>query len=84
MELVIAPDGHARAIYGEAIDLRALGPLAIVRASHVEPTPDGRWSADLRLVRGPVLGPFAQRSQALEAEHQWLRAHWLVSGSLSR
>jgi hypothetical protein len=80
MELVIAPDGHARAIYAEDLDLRALGPLEISRASHVDPTPDGRWSADLRPARGPVLGPFPHRSEALAAEHEWLCAHWLVPG----
>ena len=41
------------------------------------PTPDGRWRADLRPVVGPVLGPFAHRSEALEAERAWLEAHWL-------
>jgi hypothetical protein len=78
MELVITPAGQVRAIYGEAIDLAALGRPAIRRASHVEPTPDGRWSADLSPVHGPVLGPFAHRSAALAAEHAWLVAHWLV------
>lgn len=81
MELVIAPDGQGRAIYSEEIDLRALGRLAIYRASHVEPTPDGRWSADLRPVLGPVLGPFELRTQALEAEQVWLREHWLEGSS---
>lgn len=81
MELVIAPDGQGRAIYAEEIDLHALGRLAISRASHVEPTPDGRWSADLRPVSGPVLGPFELRTQALEAEQAWLREHWLASSN---
>ena len=26
---------------------------------------------------GPRLGPFPKRSQALEAERQWLEQHWL-------
>jgi hypothetical protein len=77
MELIITATGQVRAIYAEKIDLATLGPPTITRASHVEPGPDGRWSADLGPVGGPVLGPFAHRSTALEAEHAWLRQHWL-------
>jgi hypothetical protein len=78
MHLVVEATGRVRAIYTEALDLAALGRLQITRASHVEPGPDGRWSADLRPVGGPVLGPFDRRGQALEAELAWLEAHWLV------
>jgi hypothetical protein len=78
MDLVITPTGRVRAIYGEDLDLAALGPPVITRASRVEPDPLGRWHADLRPVGGPVLGPFALRSQALAAEMSWLEAHWLV------
>ena len=78
MQLIIAPDGHARAIYSESIELASLGPLAIRRASHVEPGPGGGWLADLGPARGPVLGPFARRSEALAAEVAWLEANWLV------
>jgi hypothetical protein len=77
MDLVVAPDGTLKAIYDEAIDLARLGRLAIRRASHVEPTPDGCWQADLSPVAGPVLGPFNRRSEALEAERAWLEQHWL-------
>lgn len=77
MQIVISPAGAARCLYSEAIDLAALGPLAIQRGSHVEPTPAGQWIADLAPVAGPVLGPFALRSQALAAEAAWLEAHWL-------
>lgn len=77
MQLVIAPGGAVRCIYAEDIDLSALGSPAITRASHVEPTPDGLWLADLAPVHGPVLGPFARRSEALAAELAWLEAHWL-------
>lgn len=77
MQLVIEPGGAVRCIYSEAIDLAALGSPAIQRASHVEPTPDGLWLADLSPVQGPVLGPLARRSEALAAELAWLEAHWL-------
>ncbi len=80
MDLVIDPRGTIRAIYGEMIDLHALGRPTIARASHVEPDDHGLWTADLSPVSGPVLGPFALRSAALEAEHAWLERHWLTRG----
>ncbi len=81
MHLVIDSRGGVRAVYGELIDLRALGRPAIARASHVEPDDQGRWLADMGLVNGPVLGPFAHRSEALEAERAWLEANWLTPSS---
>ncbi len=56
----------------------------IARASLVEPDGDGRWHADLRPCRGPVLGPFARRSEALAAEGAWLEAHWLCPAPTAR
>lgn len=82
-ELLIDPTGGVRCVYAEAIDLAVLGTLSIRRGSHVEPTPDGGWSADLAPVNGPVLGPFATRSVALAAEQEWLNRHWLGSGPAS-
>jgi hypothetical protein len=78
MQLVIDPHGTVHALYGEAIDLGALGPLTIRRASHVEPDEQGHWWADLAPVAGPRLGPFPRRSQALDAERAWLEQHWLT------
>ena len=77
MQLVIAPGGAVRCLYNEKINLAALGSLAITRASHVEPTSDGRWLADLSPVHGPTLGPFRLRSQAIAAERDWLEANRL-------
>jgi hypothetical protein len=77
MDLVIDSAGGVRCLYDEAIDLAALGLLAIMRASHVEPDPTGRWFADLSPVAGPCLGPFASRSAALAAEAAWLTKHRL-------
>jgi hypothetical protein len=79
MQIVVAPDGRVRAIYGEAIALETLGRPAIARASVVEPDSQCRWHADLRPVLGPVLGPFPCRSEALAAEVAWLERHWLLS-----
>ena len=77
IELVINADGSARCVYAEDLDLTALGPLSITRASHVEPDCCGQWLADLSPVGGPILGPFSKRSQALNAEQDWLNSHWL-------
>jgi hypothetical protein len=77
MEIIISRRGHALAIYDEAIDLATLGHLSIRRASHVEPDDQGRWFADLVPVSGPRLGPFARRSEALDAERVWLDVNWL-------
>ncbi len=78
MRLIIEANGQVRGIYGEEIDLAALGSPRITRASHVEPDGQGRWLADLAPVGGPVLGPFERRSEALDAEVAWLEANWLV------
>ena len=77
-EVVVGTDGNARMIYDESLDTRAIGIPTIVRGSHVEPTSDGRWTADLSPVRGPLLGPFDHRSEALSAEVSWLRQYWLM------
>jgi hypothetical protein len=77
MDLVVTPDGTVRAVYDEVLDLALLGRPVITRASHVEPDPDGRWTADLAPVGGPVLGPFGRRSEALAAEREWLDGRWL-------
>ena len=78
MQLVIPCGGNIRCVYGEVIDLAALGSLTIARGSHVEPTEDGHWTADLSPAGGPVLGPFDRRSDALTAELNWLESHWLI------
>ena len=77
MELLIEPGGGVRCVYGEDIDLSQLGRLSIQRGSHVEPTADGQWTADLSPVNGPRLGPFSTRTEALSAEVSWLQENWL-------
>ena len=78
MDLLIEPTGTVRCVFGEQIDLGQLGRLSIRRGSHVEPTPDGQWTADLAPVQGPLLGPFPTRTAALNAEVTWLQEHWLL------
>jgi hypothetical protein len=77
MELIIDSDGTIRCVYGEELELTVFGPTLIRRASHVEPDSSGQWFADLLPVRGPELGPFSQRSEALAAEVAWLKENWL-------
>ena len=77
MNLVISPGGQIRCIYDETINLAALGELSVTRASSVEPDDNGSWWTDLDRVKGPLLGPFTMRSQALTAEKGWLEAHLL-------
>ena len=77
MELLVQPTGDVRCVYGEDLNLAQLGRLSIQRGSHVEPTTDGQWTADLSPVHGPILGPFSSRHDALSAEVSWLNEHWL-------
>lgn len=77
-DVVVSTDGGLSSIYCELINFKEFGPSQIRRASHVEPTEDGRWLADLSPSAGPLLGPFDSRSQAIEAEVQWLRDHWFA------
>ena len=77
MDLLIETTGTVRCVFGEEIELGQLGQLSIRRGSHVEPTPDGQWTADLAPVQGPLLGPFPSRTAALNAEVSWLQEHWL-------
>lgn len=78
MDLVIGRRGEVRCIYDDLLDLHCLGTPHIVRASHVEPDPEGRWWADLSPISGPRIGPFNRRTEALEAELAWLESYWLA------
>jgi hypothetical protein len=81
IELLITAQGVVRALYTESIPLSVLGLIRIERASYVEPDTSGQWSADLEPSQGPILGPFALRSEALQAEHDWLTQHVLLSST---
>lgn len=81
MHLIIDCAGNVTGIYGEEIDLSALGSISIKRASLVKPDGTGKWWADLAPVNGPLQGPFDRRSQALAAEVTWLEEHLFAMGS---
>lgn len=73
-DISVLPNGNLRFIWNdEFADLAAQGLVDIKRVSHVEPTEDGQWTADMKPASGPILGPFRLRSQALAAEVTWLK-----------
>ena len=72
-ELVIRSDGTLVFIYNDDLrEIMSLGDTKIARASHVEPSPEGKWIADLTPVGGSVFGPFETRREALQYEAEWL------------
>jgi len=76
----IAPDGTVRFIYSDELaSLLNEGEASTRRASHVEPTEDGKhWGVDLSPVGGPEnYGTFEKRADALQAEVIWLQANVL-------
>ncbi len=77
MKIKVQPDGTITHIYTEKLDLGGIGKVTTKRASCVEPNDDNKWTADLTLSSGPVLGPFKTRSEALAAEVEWLEKNIL-------
>lgn len=71
-------NGRVTAIYSD--DLADLAGKAsrveIRRASAVEPTEDGQWSATMN--DGTVLGPYRLRSEALAEEVKYLESKLFV------
>ena len=73
---LVIRDGRILFLWHDALaGLAKASSGQITRASHVEPTSSGQWTADLSPRGGPVLGPFALRGQALAAERDWLNEH---------
>lgn len=72
-----AAGGKVTFLYEEELGLwdKLKGVKTITRASHVEPDLKGDWWASM--VKGPVLGPFATRGEALRAEVRWLEENLL-------
>ena len=76
LAILISPNGSLSFVWDDQLQpFCDLGRPAISRASHVEPTAVGLWTADLGPSCGPVLGPFTLRAAALEAERDWLRVN---------
>lgn len=76
MNVLIANDGTLQFVWSDELAaLRDLGTAHTRRASHVEPTADSKWTADMGPMGGPVLGPFDLHQQAIQAERAWLLEH---------
>jgi hypothetical protein len=71
MTLLITPAGNTISLHSDDFDFTRIGAARIQRASNVEPCDQG-WQADLSPVNGPILGPYAKRRQALQAEIDWI------------
>jgi hypothetical protein len=74
MLIAIAQDASVKFIHNDAmfLALKEEGTATVQRASHVEPTVDGLWEADMSPVNGPLLGPYTTRQEALDKEILWL------------
>ncbi len=72
--LTITPNGETRLLFDDDVYAlaKSLGPMKIVRASHIEPDNDGRWWVDLSPMNGPKVGPFEVKVNALAFEREWL------------
>lgn len=69
----IDASGNLKFIWDDALlPVFESGKGTIRRASCVEPTSEGTWTADLA-PSGPLLGPFKTRKEALNAEVAWLK-----------
>ncbi len=74
MNKIVISEGRARFIHDDDLAERMgqHGDVSIQRASHVEPTSNGKWTVDLTPVGGPRIGTFDRREMALECERLWL------------
>ena len=79
--ITVQRDGTMKFVYDDRLKgLMQQGHATITRASHVEPTPDNEWGADMSPVGGPMLGPFNTRQEALDAEVEWIN-HNVLTGT---
>lgn len=74
MLIAIQSDGSIQMIYSDSMrEILDEGQGSIRRASHVEPTIDNTWEADLNPIgHDVILGPFNNRQEALAAEVEYL------------
>ena len=85
--ITVRVDGSMQFIYDDRLKgLMKHGQASIARVSHVEPGDPTkgqdplRWFADMAPSGQPVvLGPFAERQQALAAEVEWINSNILTS-----
>jgi hypothetical protein len=83
VDILINENGDVVSVYND--DMRdvysALGDFTLERASHVEPTHDGRWLVDLSPFISRCKGLpymyafFEKRRDAIKFEIEWIRRH---------
>jgi hypothetical protein len=81
MEAFIEPDGTITYVYSDLLAkvFAGQGETKTQRASHVEPTADNRWTADMSPVEpGVVLGPFDTHEEAITAEVAFLHKRMIA------
>jgi hypothetical protein len=80
---VITADGSVKFIDDDALaELKSEGTPTVQRASHVEPSADGRsWIVDTAPIGGPVYSGFHLRAGALEFE-RFVVGWWLETGKV--
>ena len=71
-------NGEAVFIYEDGHPCLKLGRAETKRASHVEPTEDGMWQADMGPVGGPRLSKSISRSTSLKLENEWMTENLLM------
>ena len=73
-KFTILKNGEIRFIHDDELKpILEEGTAHVQRASHVEPSSDGKtWTADMRPVGGGILGPFQTKQEALDAEVKYL------------
>ena len=81
MKILIDKHGNAHHIYNDDFKLDKLKQYLICRASEVEPGQNG-WYVDMSKVKGPLLGPFKRRDEAIAAEIKWLEENYLNGSSI--
>lgn len=78
MTIRITRDGTIEFIYEDRLrPLLEQGEAKVERASHVEPTKDARWQADLSPIGGTLLESTETREASLRAEVNWIERHRL-------
>ena len=71
---LIGPDGVIRGLYTDDVPWKVLGRIQVRRASTVEFDETGQgWIVTILETR-EILGPFARRRDAIDAEVAWLTA----------
>ncbi len=85
MIIAIMPDSSIQMIYSDEMrEILDEGQGSIRRASHVEPTIDNKWEADMSPIGGEVLSGFETRESALRAEVEFIEENLFRNQNLGQ